>query len=111
MEGQLIIIGKNYFSFAWVPLSHQILFGRPSSEILFELLRENGSHDLLARRQWKEPPSANHNMEACKEYAEDSLRSTTEYMIKELDGLERTGLGILNPPPMGPPLCRLIMDL
>ena len=29
MEGQLVVIGEgNYFSFAWVPLEHQIFFGR-----------------------------------------------------------------------------------
>ena len=33
MEGQLIIIGEEYFSFAWVPIEQQIFFGRPSPEL------------------------------------------------------------------------------
>ena len=28
VEGQLVVIGNDYFSFAWVPLEHQIFFGR-----------------------------------------------------------------------------------
>lgn len=38
MEGQLVVIGEgNYFSFAWVPLEHQIFFGRYVSCFLYFL--------------------------------------------------------------------------
>lgn len=40
MDGQLIIVGE-YFSFAWVPIGHQIFFGRPSPELVLKLLRES----------------------------------------------------------------------
>jgi len=39
MEGQMILVGR-FFSFAWVPIGHQIFFGRPSSELTIKMLRE-----------------------------------------------------------------------
>ena len=40
MEGQLIMVGE-YFSFAWVPIGHQIFFGRPSADLTLKMLRES----------------------------------------------------------------------
>lgn len=49
MEGQLVVIGEgDYFSFAWVPLEHQIFFGRPSPELTLKMLREGGGSSLTA---------------------------------------------------------------
>jgi len=49
MEGQLVVIGGgDYFSFAWVPLEHQIFFGRPSPELTLKMLREGGGTALTA---------------------------------------------------------------
>jgi hypothetical protein len=49
LEGQLVIIGPgDYFSFAWIPLEHQIFFGRPSPELTLKMLREGGSASLTA---------------------------------------------------------------
>lgn len=49
MEGQLVVIGEgDYFSFAWVPLEHQIFFGRPSPELTLKMLREGGGASLTA---------------------------------------------------------------
>eukprot|EP00521_Asterionellopsis_glacialis_P018593 CAMPEP_0195299382 /NCGR_PEP_ID=MMETSP0707-20130614/25445_1 /TAXON_ID=33640 /ORGANISM="Asterionellopsis glacialis, Strain CCMP134" /LENGTH=345 /DNA_ID=CAMNT_0040361777 /DNA_START=88 /DNA_END=1125 /DNA_ORIENTATION=- len=42
LEGQLILVG-DYFSFAWVPLGHQVFFGRPSAELTLKML--NASKD------------------------------------------------------------------
>jgi hypothetical protein len=39
MDGQLILVGQ-YFSFAWLPIGHQVFFGRPSAELTLKLLRE-----------------------------------------------------------------------
>jgi hypothetical protein len=47
IEGQLIIVG-DYFSFAWVPLGHQIFFGRPSPELTLKMLRESQMMELQA---------------------------------------------------------------
>ena len=40
VEGQLIMVG-DYFSFAWVPIGHQIFFGRPSLELTLKMLKED----------------------------------------------------------------------
>mmetsp|Transcript_43205 Transcript_43205/g.78958 ORF Transcript_43205/g.78958 Transcript_43205/m.78958 type:complete len:432 (+) Transcript_43205:164-1459(+) len=49
LEGQLVVIGEgDYFSFAWVPLEHQIFFGRPSPELTLKMLREGGGSTLTA---------------------------------------------------------------
>lgn len=39
VEGQLILVNK-YFSFAWLPIGHQVFFGRPSAELTLKMLRE-----------------------------------------------------------------------
>jgi hypothetical protein len=40
LEGQLILVNK-YFSFAWLPIDHQVFFGRPSPELTLKMLRES----------------------------------------------------------------------
>jgi hypothetical protein len=41
IDGQLILVGE-YFSFAWLPIGHQVFFGRPSPELTLKLLRQKG---------------------------------------------------------------------
>lgn len=38
LEGQLILVNE-FFSFAWVPIGHQVFFGRPSPELTLKLLK------------------------------------------------------------------------
>lgn len=45
MEGQLILVGR-FFSFAWVPIGHQVFFGRPSSELTLKMLKEAKEEEL-----------------------------------------------------------------
>lgn len=45
MEGQLILVGR-FFSFAWVPIGHQVFFGRPSSELTLKMLKEAEEEEL-----------------------------------------------------------------
>lgn len=40
MDGQMILVNQ-YFSFAWLPIGHQVFFGRPSPELTLKLLRDN----------------------------------------------------------------------
>ena len=42
LEGQLIVVGEDHFSFVWVPLNLQILFSRPAPELALRMLREGG---------------------------------------------------------------------
>ena len=45
IEGQLIMIGR-FFSFAFVPIGHQVFFGRPSSDLTLKMLREQKEDEL-----------------------------------------------------------------
>lgn len=47
MDGQLILVG-NYFSFAWLPIGHQIFFGRPSAELTLKMLKQSQMSDFGA---------------------------------------------------------------
>jgi len=49
IDGQLILVG-DYFSFAWLPIGHQVFFGRPSAELTLKLLRESASTSAAAFR-------------------------------------------------------------
>jgi hypothetical protein len=71
MDGQLILVGE-YFSFAWLPIGHQVFFGRPSPELTLKLLREARSaasqnEDHAARqhieRCWEETEHLEDEME------------------------------------------------
>jgi hypothetical protein len=48
IEGQLILVGE-FFSFAWVPLGHQVFFGRPSPELVLKMLRESETSNSVER--------------------------------------------------------------
>lgn len=39
MEGQLILVNE-YFSFAWLPIGHQVFFGRPTPELVLKLMND-----------------------------------------------------------------------
>mmetsp|Transcript_80 Transcript_80/g.208 ORF Transcript_80/g.208 Transcript_80/m.208 type:complete len:423 (-) Transcript_80:169-1437(-) len=41
MDGQFVMVGQEYFSFAWLPIDYQIFFGRPSPALTFKLMRES----------------------------------------------------------------------
>lgn len=86
MEGQLIIIGKEYFSFAWVPIEQQIFFGRPSPELALKMLRESGTSSISPAKSWDKPPAINENTGVLKEYIKSCLEKTTETEEDDLNG-------------------------
>jgi len=45
LEGQMILVGR-FFAFAWVPLGHQVFFGRPSAELVLKMLKEAEAEEL-----------------------------------------------------------------
>lgn len=40
VDGQLILVNE-YFSFAWLPIGHQVFFGRPTPELILKLMKED----------------------------------------------------------------------
>lgn len=83
MEGQMILVGK-FFSFAWVPLGHQVFFGRPSAELVVKMLKEAQAEDLrrdhvavmrdVAEGMWDET------------YWDETERSSESYDLDEGQG-------------------------
>jgi hypothetical protein len=85
MDGQLIIIGEEYFSFAWVPIEQQIFFGRPSPELALKMLRESGA-TTGAAKTWEEPPSMDSDVKVLKDFVASCLEKTTETEEEEFNG-------------------------
>ena len=88
MDGQLIIIGEEYFSFAWVPIEQQIFFGRPSPELALKMLRESSAAAAVGAKVWKTPPAMDADVTILKEYVTSCLEKTTETVEDELKGDE-----------------------
>ena len=78
MEGQLIIIGQEYFSFAWVPIEQQIFFGRPSPELALKMLREAGGTGIAPVKSWETPPTMDADVTVMKDYIHSCLEKTAE---------------------------------
>jgi len=87
MEGQLIIIGEDYFSFAWVPIEHQIFFGRPSPELTLKMLRDGGV-SILKEKTWDEAPTPDDDITVWKDYAAHCFAKTEETIDEDLLGNE-----------------------
>lgn len=86
MDGQLIIIGDEYFSFAWVPIEQQIFFGRPSPELALKMLRESTAGPAVGAKFWDSPPSVDDDVTVLKAYVASCLDKTSEDVEEELEG-------------------------
>jgi hypothetical protein len=86
MDAQLIIIGEEYFSFAWTPIETQIFFGRPSPELALKMLRESGASSSLGLKAWSAPPSLDEEVQVLKDYVSSCLERTTETVEDDLHG-------------------------
>jgi len=77
MDGQLIIIGDEYFSFAWLPIEQQIFFGRPSPELALKMLRDNGVSSVPG--SFRDPPSLEADLSVQKDFVTRCLEATHEH--------------------------------
>mmetsp|Transcript_15521 Transcript_15521/g.21916 ORF Transcript_15521/g.21916 Transcript_15521/m.21916 type:complete len:466 (+) Transcript_15521:178-1575(+) len=99
LDGQLIVIGKEYFSFAWVPIEHQIFFGRPSPELAIKMLKDKStivqntpSFVFGGEKSWGDsPPTVNDDVHVLKDYAHYLLQTTRDVIDEEYNGLEDHG--------------------
>ena len=79
MDGQLIIIGDEYFSFAWIPIEQQIFFGRPSPELALKMLRDHGVVPLRSTsKKFDVAPSLDASVEVQKEFVTRCMEMTDE---------------------------------
>jgi hypothetical protein len=86
MDGQLIIIGEEYFSFAWVPIEQQIFFGRPSPELALKMLRDSGASSVSVGKSWDQPPSLDADVSILKEFVASCLEKTAETVEEDMNG-------------------------
>lgn len=85
MDGQLIIIGDDYFSFAWIPIEQQIFFGRPSPELALKMLRDDCTVTRAKFQEFVTPPSLSADVTVQKNFATRCLEKTHEHE-DEFDG-------------------------
>jgi len=74
VEGQLIMVGEEYFSFAWIPIGHQIFFGRPSAELTLKMLKQSEGRIVANGRK----AFITGDVETMRKYAEKCLDATDE---------------------------------
>lgn len=74
IDGQLIIIGKDYFSFAWLPVEQQIFFGRPSPDLALKMLRDAGV--TRVPQAFDAPPSLGDDLSVQKDFVSRCLEMT-----------------------------------
>lgn len=76
VDGQLIVISEDYFSFSWMPLNYQIFFGRPSPELSLKMLRERSK----SHRQ----PTIEDDLDTLKEHVKRCFEVTTADIDDEI---------------------------
>lgn len=84
LDGQLIIISDEYFSFAWLPIEQQIFFGRPSPELALKMLRDSGVA-CVPKGEFPVPPSFDADVAMQKEFATRCLELSHDHE-DEIDG-------------------------
>lgn len=65
VDGQLILVNE-YFSFAWLPIGHQVFFGRPTAELILKLMKDDNNSNVAES-------SARSHLERCWEETENVL--------------------------------------
>jgi len=93
MEGQLIMVGEEYFSFAWVPIGYQIFFGRPSAELTLKMLKQSEEKAVVRGRQ------AFHkgDVQTMREYAAKCLEKTDlSWLDEEFDENGNVAVGVFD---------------
>eukprot|EP00980_Cylindrotheca_fusiformis_P011864 scaffold2817_cov130-Cylindrotheca_fusiformis.AAC.19 len=45
INGQLIMVNE-FFSFAWLPIGHQVFFGRPTPELILKLMKDDKKQEI-----------------------------------------------------------------
>jgi hypothetical protein len=76
IDGQLIMVNE-YFSFAWLPIGHQVFFGRPTPELILKLMKDEQKKDVGGS-------SARAFLEKCweeTEHMEDDLEINSDSSI------------------------------
>eukprot|EP00537_Pseudo-nitzschia_pungens_P010974 CAMPEP_0172397160 /NCGR_PEP_ID=MMETSP1061-20121228/29314_1 /TAXON_ID=37318 /ORGANISM="Pseudo-nitzschia pungens, Strain cf. pungens" /LENGTH=415 /DNA_ID=CAMNT_0013129247 /DNA_START=1071 /DNA_END=2318 /DNA_ORIENTATION=- len=76
MQGQLILVNE-YFSFAWVPIGHQVFFGRPTPELVLKLIRDESKKETTAATTTKTKTEVNSNYDTDSPSSSSSSSSSS----------------------------------
>jgi len=92
MDGQLILVNE-YFSFAWLPIGHQVFFGRPTPELILKLMKDekkkeaggNNSARSFLEKCWEETEHIEDDMEIDidNNYRNSDQNSDSKYLYQE----------------------------
>jgi hypothetical protein len=89
MEGQLILVNE-YFSFAWLPIGHQVFFGRPTPELILKLMKDENTRGSVNDHL----SPARSFLEKCweeTEYIEDDLEIDRQYFMSTNSDYDQEG--------------------
>lgn len=75
LEGQLVMISEEYFSFSWLPLSFQVFFGRPAPEVQLKMMQE--AMESGTTKEKKDLDSNVEHLTRCFEATTDALEDGT----------------------------------
>jgi hypothetical protein len=95
LEGQLVVIGPgDYFSFAWIPLEHQIFFGRPSPELTLKMLREGGPPSITAGVGLPVPTLKDGNIREMRDYVSRCMEVTLNMIDDDMCEGKKENCGV-----------------
>jgi len=80
-DGQLIMVGEEYFSFAWVPIGFQIFFGRPSPELTLKMIMQC-SEDIIEKGR---ASFVTGDVETMRAYVSKCLESTEQHFDDDVE--------------------------
>ena len=89
VDGQLIMVNE-YFSFAWLPIGHQVFFGRPTPELILKLMKDEKKKEVgdcsaraFLERCWEETEHIEDDIEVNNEGAMMDSSSDCSYYYEE----------------------------
>lgn len=89
VDGQLIMVNE-YFSFAWLPIGHQVFFGRPTPELILKLMKDEQKKEVgdcsaraFLERCWEETEYIEDDIEVNNEGAMMDSSSDCSYYYEE----------------------------
>ncbi len=85
MDGQFVFINEDYFSFAWMPLNHQILFGRPSYELTVKMLMDHQQKNKKSGRNLDDDEEDDGELCILPPSFDDDIDTLSKHVVKCLD--------------------------
>jgi hypothetical protein len=85
MDGQFVFINEDYFSFAWMPLNHQILFGRPSYDLTVKMLMDHRQNDRESMKNINDEEEDDDELCILPPSLDDDIDTLNKHVMKCFD--------------------------